>query len=127
MKLKNLLLVLSVLLCLPSMALAGGILDGKTFSGSMGNKGQAANNQDDIVLQNGKFNSVLCNRFGYGAADYTATAQGDAINFKAQTTNAKGGQMNWEGTVKGDTLKATNVTVENGQTSESWFKGTLKK
>ena len=108
-------------------AFAAGVLDGKSFGGSMGDKGSAAAKvADDFVFKEGKFTSTLCSRFGYHEADYTALGQNEAVNFKAHCTSGSGGVMDWTGVVKGDQIEGTVVSQESGTTSESWFKGTLK-
>ena len=105
---------------------AAGTLDGKTFSGQIGPQGQTNGKADDFVFQDGSFASTLCEMFGYGQGAYAAAANGDAIAFTAETSNQKGGTMQWKGLVKGETIEGTAVSTENGQTSESWFHGTLK-
>ena len=109
-----------------SLALASGALDGKTFTGTMGKKGETQGKADDFVFQDGAFESTLCTTFGYGTGAYTAEPAGDAVEFTAETTNQDGGTMQWQGLVKGDAIEGTAVSMENGHVSESWFRGTLK-
>ena len=111
-----------------SAALAGGTLDGKTFTGQMGEVGKPSGQPDDFVFHNGKFTSSLCAQFGYKGAPYLSKAEGDKVKFQLQCKSDKnGGTMTWDGVVKGDQIEGTSVTSENGQASMSWFKGTLKK
>ena len=105
---------------------ANGALDGKTFSGVIGPKEKTDGRPDDFVFQDGSFESTLCNTFGYGKGTYQTTAKGDAVEFTAETTSTNGGKMAWKGTVTGNQIEGATVATENGQTSESWFKGTLK-
>ena len=105
---------------------AAGTLDGKTFSGTIGSKGQTEGKADDFVFQDGSFESTLCETFGYGKGAYTVAVNGDAVEFTAETANQKGGTMQWKGLMKGDVIEGTAMSTENGQTSESWFRGTLK-
>ena len=105
---------------------ATGALDGKTFNGQIGPKDQAEGKADDFVFQDGSFESTLCETFGYGKGAYTVAANGDAVEFTAETANQKGGTMQWKGLMKGDVIEGTAMSTENGQTSESWFRGTLK-
>lgn len=110
-----------------SLAFATGALDGKTFTGTIGKKGETTGQTDDFVFKDGKFESTLCEQFGYGTGDYKTAMVGDATQFSAQTTNAKGGQMNWTGKVTQGRLVGTVASTENGKTSEMWFNGTIKK
>ena len=109
------------------LALAGGSLDGKTFTGVVGQKGKTEGQADDLVFQGNQFESTLCRNFGYGKGAYTTTAKGNAVAFNAETTSAAGGKMKWEGTVKGNAIEGKVLSAEKGATSEMWFKGTLKK
>lgn len=52
---------------------------------------------------------------------------GDVVNFEAQTTNETNGKMDWKGTVKGNEIEGTVSTLENGESTKSWFKGEIKK
>ena len=110
-----------------SVGLASGSLDGKTFAGQIGKQGQTEGRADGFVFQDGRFESTLCNTFGYGKGDYQAKVNGEATEFTAETASTSGGKMQWKGAVKGDTIEGTTISMENGTTSESWFKGTLKQ
>ncbi len=108
---------------------AAGVLDGKIFSGQIGDKVKvdAQSQVDDFVFAAGKFKSALCNTFGYGDGVYTANTENDVVKFEADTSNETGGKMKWVGTVTGEEIQGTTTTIENGQISESWFKGKLKQ
>ncbi len=108
-----------------------GILDGRTFVGSIGDKGKEASDKDEIRFTNGKFHSVGCDEWGFGDASYTAWTDGDLIRFSAVTVSPKHGKMAWDGTVKGDMLQATYLwTKERWYWKDAhevmWFKGSLK-
>ncbi len=111
---------------MPGPAFAVNPLEGKTFSGVVGPKGKTEGQADNFVFQDGKFESTLCTTFGYGKGNYKTAAKGDATEFTTETMSKKGGKMRWRGVVKGNQIEGTAVSVENGQASESWFKGTLK-
>ena len=123
---------LGVALLVAGVALAAesatGILDGKTFSGTLGEKGTTKGDKDDYVFKDGTFRSTACDAYGFGAAAYTAKAEGDAIAFESTTHSAKEGEMAWKGTVKGDAVAGTVVWKKVGKAAKDyWFKGTLKK
>ena len=108
------------------LAHAAGALDGKTFSGVIGKKGETATQPDSLVFKDGTFESTLCTTFGYGTGAYQTTPQDEGMTFTAQTTSGTGGTMDWHGVVIGDQIEATVTTMENGQKSESWFQGKVK-
>ncbi len=110
-----------------SQAFAAGALDGKTFSGSIGDKGKTTGQADNFVFQNGKFESTLCEKHGYGTGEYLATPKDGALNFTAETTSKEGGKMDWKGMVKGDAVEGAVLSTEKNKTSEMWFRGSLKK
>jgi len=119
--------VLSVL-SISILAAAGqGALDGKSFSGEMGETGKKGD-KEELVFKDGKFTSVACEQYGFGDAPYTATVNGDTTTFEADTVSAKEGKMHWTGTVKGDELTGTAVWTKEGQAPvEYWYKTTLEK
>ena len=107
-----------------SLALASATLDGKTFAGTIGKKGETAGQPDNFVFKDGTFESTLCETFGYGTGLYTTSMTGDAVQFNSETTNPKGGKMAWTGTVASGRIEGSVVTTENGASSEMWFNGT---
>ena len=109
-----------------SVVFASASLDGKTFTGTIGKKGETTGNPDNFVFKDGTFESTLCEQFGYGTGLYTASVSGNAVQFNAETTNAKDGKMAWTGTVAAGRIEGSVVTTENGSTSEMWFNGTTK-
>ncbi len=108
-----------------------GILDGRIFVGSIGDKGKEASDEDEIRFTNRRFYSVGCEEWGFGDASYTARTDGDLIGFSAVTVSPKHGKIEWNGTAKGDTLEATYVWTKErwywkDAHEEKWFKGRLK-
>lgn len=119
--------VLSVLSISMLAAAQEGALDGKTFSGEMGEKGKKGDG-DELIFKDGKFSSAACEKYGFGDAPYTATVSGDTTTFEADTVSAKEGKMKWTGTVTGDKLDGTVMWYKEGQAPvEYWFKTELKK
>ena len=113
-------------MALPVWATAG-TLDGKTFSGQIGPQGKNEGKDDSFVFQDGTFESTLCATFGYSKGAYTTEPVGMTLAFTAETADKKGGTMTWKGVIKGDIIEGTAVSAEHGQTSESWFRGTLQQ
>ncbi|HET7290447.1 MAG TPA: hypothetical protein VFJ67_08430 [Thermodesulfobacteriota bacterium] len=104
-----------------------GALDGKTFSGEMGETGKKGD-KEELVFKDGKFTSVACEQYGFGDAPYTTTVNGDTTTFEADTVSAKEGKMHWSGTMKGSELTGTAVWTKEGQAPvEYWYKTTLEK
>jgi hypothetical protein len=119
--------VLSVL-SISILAAAGqGALDGKTFSGQMGEKGKNGD-KEELVFKDGKFTSVACEQYGFGDAPYTTSVNGDTTTFEADTVSAKAGKIHWTGTIIGSELTGTAVLTKAGQPPvEYWYKTTLEK
>ncbi len=120
-------LVVGSVLGVSSLALAAGGLDGKAFSGEIGQQGKTDSQPDTFVFKDGAFESTLCTTFGYGKGAYRTEPKGDAVEFTAKTVSTDGGTMQWKGAVKGGQVEGTVVSTEKGQISTSWFKGALKK
>ena len=113
---------------------SSGLLDGKTFVVQQGEKGQAAKGTDTLMFRSGKFRSSGCDKYGFGDGAYTATAEGDAIRFVADTQSETKGTMHWEGTVQGDKIDVMYTWTDkahwykpNPKPLEKWAKGELKK
>ena len=119
---------LLIFICgVPTFAIMG-TLDGKTFSGEVGKKGEASGMKDDLVFKDGKFRSTACDAYGFGDANYSATPSGDATAFQAETHNPKNESMKWSGTIKGNTIEGTAVWTKPGaEPIEEWVKATLKQ
>jgi len=108
---------------------AANILDGKKFKGQTGEVGKKTHHEDLLVFDGGHFTSTECYQFGFKSGPYTATVEQDAIRFKAVTHSPTHGKMEWEGTVRGDTLEVSySWTKERWLWTtfrKYWFKGTL--
>ncbi len=113
----------------PAVAPVGGVLDGQTFVGQMGKKGDEKGKDDNFVFANGQFESTACEQYGFGTAPYTTllTEEG-GMTFDATTTSPSEGKMHWAGKINGDNVEGTAVGTKEGQEPvDYWFKGTLKK
>jgi hypothetical protein len=103
-------------------------LDGKTFSGTLGERGKTKGDKDDYIFKDGAFRSTACDAYGFSAAAYAAKAEGTAIAFESTSHSAKEGEMAWKGTVKGDAIAGTVVWKKAGKAPKDyWFKGALQK
>ena len=123
------------LAALCALPLAGGaaaqaLLDGQRFVGDAGEKGEPADERDDVLtFAGGQFHSAACDRWHFGKATYRATRDGDAIAFEVETLSESDGRMVWRGTVKGDLLEGTFVHYRkpawyrpHPEPVEHWFK-----
>ena len=127
-------LVIAAAFVVPPAAAQAAQLDGKVFVADAGEKGKAADEKADVItFQDGKFHSSLCDQYGYNKGAYKSTAQGDAINFEAETTSEKDGRLVWKGSVKGDVIEGTFIHYRkagffnsNPAPIEHWFKGKAK-
>jgi len=109
------------------------LLDGKTFTGFNGEKGQPldSNEAEEIVFENGRFISTTCNKYNFSDVAYSASQAGDSIHFQAVTLSPTHGKIAWQGTVHGDQAKVTFVWTKErwywDTYREYWFKGSLKQ
>ena len=109
-------------------------LDGKAFVAEAGEKGKAADEKNDTIsFKDGKFHSSACDQYGYGKADYKASAQGNTITFEVETKSEKDGRLVWKGTVNGDQIEGNFTHYHKGgffnsnpAPVEHWFKGKAK-
>lgn len=133
---QNAIFIAVLCVCLLNPALAGEasyLLDGKTFIGKNGEKGQALDPHEDeeLIFHNGRFKSVSCDPYNFGSSEYSTTVVGNVIHFKALTESPTHGKIVWQGTVDGDTAVVTFVWTKERWywdiRREYWFKGTLKK
>jgi len=112
----------------PAAAAEKGELDGKTFVGTMTEKGKTKGDSDTFVFKDGKFRSTACDVYGFTETAYTVAVSDVATTFEAVATSPKEGTMRWKGTVKGDSVDGTAVWTKNGQADAIYtFKGALKK
>ena len=111
--------------------IASHLLDGKEFIGPTGEKGKKADHEDVLRFSDGKFTSSACFEFGFKGGPYTTTHEGETIHFHAVTISPTHGKMEWNGTLKGDSLEVNySWTKERWFWTtyrEYWFKGMLKK
>ena len=101
-------------------------LDGKTFSGELGESGAAKGKADDLVFENGQFVSTACVEYGFTSAAYKASEKGGVITFSAKATNLKGESMNWSGIVSEGSVKAKAVYLSGDKKTVHWYKGEIK-
>lgn len=129
-------LVLSLFFCTAMSIFAGEashLLDGRAFVGLNGEKGRDLDPEEDeeIVFQSGRFNSISCAPYNFSDAEYSATAIGNVIHFEAETVSPTHGKIAWEGRVDGNTAEMTFVWTKTRWywdiRKEYWFKGTLKE
>ncbi len=86
-----------------------GILDGKYFSGTVTGNGAQTPNTEEVYFREGLLHVNSPQMKGFGPAPYTTTEENGVISFKAETISKMDGKMEWNGTVKDNTLEA-NVT-----------------
>jgi hypothetical protein len=96
-------------------ARAAGPLDGKSYLGTITEKGKAKSDSDAFQFANGKFHSNGCDPYGFRPSAYKAKQTGDDWTFTSECTSPKEGSMSWKGTVSGDTLEGTVVWTKPGQ------------
>ena len=108
------------------------LLDGKTFTGLNGEKGQDLDpdESEEIVFNNGRFISTTCNKYNFSDVTYSASKVGDGIHFQAVTLSPTHGKIEWQGVVHGDQAEVTFVWTKErwywNTHREYWFKGNLK-
>jgi hypothetical protein len=103
------------------MTTASNRLDGKRFTGIVLVRGQTSGDADTLIFEGGRFRSTACDQYGYGDGAYSATDEGGAIAFQAETESAKYGKLRWSGVVRGPRMDATLTMVRDGVDSgEKW-------
>jgi hypothetical protein len=106
---------------------AAGALDGKSFSGEIGEKGKKAD-PDTFLFKNGRFTSTACEKFGFKDAAYTTSGEGKNMRFRATTTNPSGAKIDWDGMVNGGKLEGKAVLNQPGKPAEEkLFKAKVTK
>ena len=122
------LLSLAVAVAASAAQAGAGALDGKTFAGDYGKTGKKAEGKDELIFRDGRFRSAACDPYKFGDAAYTATPDGDAVRFEAETESPKYGRMKWSGTVKGDVLDGTFAWIKkNNKTVDYWINATRRR
>lgn len=109
------------------------VLDGRTFVGEFGKKGQKAEGKDELVFQDGKFRSICCDPYGFGDASYIATVDRDITTFEAEAFSTSEGKIKWKGVIKNDSINGTFTWHRLGKwyrvskaPIEYWIKGQLR-
>ena len=103
------------------MSNATNLLDGRCFDGVVLERGKTSGDADTLIFERGRFRSTACDRYGYGDGAYTATMQGEATSFTAETESAKYGKLRWKGVVNGERLDASFTMVREGKDAgEKW-------
>jgi hypothetical protein len=103
----------------PANAQAGP-LDGKTFAGTMTEKGKTRGDSDRFVFKDGKFRSTSCDAYGFTETAYTAAVSDVSTIFEAEAKSPREGTMKWKGTVKGDSVEGTAVWMKKGQADRTY-------
>lgn len=123
--------IIASFLALPISAEPSHLLDGKTFSGQNGEKGNKADRDDELIFENGKFISTSCYDYDFESGDYTTSVEGDVVHFDAVTISPEHGKLTWNGAIKNDKMEATFVWTKErwywDVRREYWFKGDLKQ
>ena len=103
-------------------------LDGKSFVGQIGKKGERSGDKDELIFKDGKFRSTACEKYGFGQAAYTSKAGEGETTFEGVATSSKEGTMKWKGTVKGGTVTATVIWSKSGKAAEElWYTGKMRE
>lgn len=106
-------------------------LDGRSYSGQNGSKGEPADHDDGFIFSNGMFRSTSCDAYGFESGPYQTEAVNGVIFFKAVTRSPSHGQIAWEGKVDGDSIDGTFLWTKERWygdiRKEYWFKGKLDK
>ncbi len=109
-------------------ALASGALDGKRFDGVFMERGKTSGDADTLTFREGRFRSSACDKYGYSDATYKTSSQGDSTVFEAETESARYGKLLWKGTVRGEKLDATVMSIRSGKAPvENWVVAAEKK
>jgi hypothetical protein len=123
--------VLAIAAALAALALASckkaGGLDGKTFKVKLTDPSGKADD-DELKFAGGTFDSMGCQKYGFKAAAYTASASGPATSFRVEAKSDKEGTNQWEGKVEGDKISGTLVWSKPGQAPIRYsFAGAIAK
>ena len=130
------LVILLLCFCLADSSLAAEgdhLLDGRSYVGKNGEKGQqlAEYEDEEIIFKDGMFNSVSCEPYNFGSGSYTASVVGDKIHFAAVTESPSHGKISWQGVIDNDQAEVSFVWTKERWywdiRREYWFHGRLKK
>ena len=107
------------------------LLDGRTYFGQNGSKGEPADHDDVFIFEEGMFRSTSCDEYGFTKGRYEATETDGVISFKSITVSPTHGRMAWEGKVDSDALEGTFVWTKERWywdiRKEYWFKAQVKQ
>jgi len=105
-------------------ASAAGPVDGKSFAGSVWMHGEKAPQKDEFVFKDGTFRSAACDKYGFAAAPYRVSQDGDAMVFEADTQSPTDGRIHWKGTIRAGRFEGvSNWQPAHGKPVEGWFRG----
>ena len=110
---------------------ASRILDGMTFSGTVGSDATDADVLDELTFADGKFVSVECDRrCGYPPAPYFVRRTGNRIEFETESNcTRQDAKITWRGTIENGALKGRFTWISKRWywtlEKEFWFEGTL--
>jgi hypothetical protein len=115
------------------LALAQGTLDGKKYVGDIGDKGKGAEDTNVVfTFAEGRFQSSVCEKYGFEKGTYKTAKEGDLIRFEATALSSEYGRNEWRGTVKGNEIEGVLVWSRkpsffrpNPEPVEKWFKAKL--
>lgn len=103
-------------------------LDGMQFVGETGEQGKGDHHADTILFKDGKFRSLDCENWGFGAAPYSVKQEGETFRFRSTLVSPDLGTLEWKGTIVGDTASATFSWTHKRWfwtiKRDYWFKGT---
>lgn len=104
-------------------------LDGRVFTGEIGEHNMVAFSSEELIFDAGKFRSVQADQYQFGLSDYSAARKGDVISFSAESLSPTDGRMVWKGTVSAGHLEATvDWYDKEGKLQKSyWVKATRKQ
>ena len=102
---------------------ASGVLDGRSFTGEMGESGNVEGNPDDLVFNKGQFVSSMCRNYGFSETAYSTSEKNGVVSFSAKATNAEKETMSWTGTISGDDIVAKAVYQTGAKQTVYWYKG----
>ena len=107
------------------VAQEGAALDGKQFSIQLADA-SGESHPDVLVFVDGTFESTDCTQYGFTAATYATSSEGDAVSFTAIATSPAEGSMTWTGQITGQAVEGHVTWSKEGQASVEYsFSGSL--
>jgi hypothetical protein len=106
-----------------SSASAATPVDGKSFSGGLWMQGEKAPKHDEFVFKDGMFRSTACDKYGFAAAPYRVSQDGDAMHVEAETMSPTQGRIVWKGTIRAGQFEGVSSWQPmHGKPVEAWFR-----